>query len=348
MNKSITLSFLFILFYYFNIFQLSAANCTANAGGGDWNDSTTWTCDGNPGVPIPGDHVVIPDGVEVTISSSFNYDEVGDLPTNIFVFGTLKFNPPPCNGVGCAITIWLAASSQIYVDQTNGIFLGNNAIPGQTYIIIGGDVVLHANGNNGFPFGPGWLPDLGALPVELASFKGFVTERSNILEWQTESEENTMVFLVERSLDGKRDFIEIGRIDAFGNSTSLRSYELEDGSPVSLGYYRLRIVDFDGTFEYSDVIAVERSKTQIDLVEVYPIPAEEEVTILVHAESAGKAIMTLSDFMGRKIKEEKVELEAGINRYNLNWEDHETIFYYLTIYNGNERIAKKILRASTD
>ena len=187
-----------------------------------------------------------------------------------------------------------------------------------------------------------------ALPVELRDFKGYIMERSNMLKWQTESEENTMVFLVERSLDGLRDFNEIGRVDAFGNSTSLRSYELEDANPVSLAYYRLRIVDFDGTFEYSDVIAVERSKTEIDLVEVYPVPAEEEVTILVYAKATGKAIITLSDFMGRKIKEEKVELNAGINRYTLNWEDRETNFYYLTIYNGNERIAKKILRASTD
>ncbi len=189
---------------------------------------------------------------------------------------------------------------------------------------------------------------LSALPVELASFKGYAMDRSNMLQWQTESEENTLVFLVERSLDGRKDFEEIGRVDAFGNSTVLRSYEIEDGNPVSMAYYRLRIVDFDGTFEFSDVIAIERSKTDIDLVEVYPIPAEEEVTVLVHAKAAGKAIITLSDFMGRKIKEEKVELKAGINHYTLNFEEHETNFYYLTIYNGNERIAKKILSASRD
>ena len=66
---------------------------------------------------------------------------------------------------------------------------------------------------------------------------------------------------------------------------------------------------------------------------MYPKPAEEEVTVLVHAKAAGRAILTLSDFMGRTIKEEKVELNAGINRYTLNWEDQETNFYYLTIYN---------------
>jgi Secretion system C-terminal sorting domain len=215
---------------------------------------------------------------------------------------------------------------------------------------IGG--TIDVNNNGGFPCDnfTTWEDNcaLIALPVELKSFKGIAMERSNMLKWQTESEENTMVFLVERSLDSGRDFAEIGRVNAFGNSTVLRSYEIEDENPVSLAYYRLRIVDFDGTFEFSDVVAVERSKTDIDLVEVYPIPAEDEVTVLVHAQTEGKAIITLSDFLGRTIKEEKVVLKAGINRYNFNWEEHETNFYYLTIYNGNERIVQKILRASRD
>jgi len=169
-----------------------------------------------------------------------------------------------------------------------------------------------------------------------------------MLKWQTASEENTKVFIIERSLDGAYDFKEIDRVDAVGNSTVVSNYDVEDLNPVDLAYYRLRIVDFDGYFEFSDIIVIERTKTELVLMEVYPVPAEQEVTVLIHAEADGKAIMTLSDFMGRKIKEEKIDLKSGINRYTLNWEEHETNFYYLTIYNGKERIVKKILRASRD
>jgi hypothetical protein len=105
-------------------------------------------------------------------------------------------------------------------------------------------------------------------------------------------------------LNGRDNFEEIDRIDAFGNSIEIRNYETEDFDPVSLAYYRLRIVDFDGTFEFSDIIAVERLKTEIDLVEVFPIPAEDEVTVLVHSQTEGKAIMILSDLLGRRIKED--------------------------------------------
>ncbi len=215
---------------------------------------------------------------------------------------------------------------------------------------IGG--TINVNNNGGYPcdnFADWELEcNLILLPVELTSFRGSVMEHYNILEWQTESEENAMVFLVERSLDGNRNFTEIGRVEAYGNSSVLRNYEQKDENPVSLAYYRLRIVDFDGTFEFSDVIVVERSKTEINQVEVFPVPAEEEVTVLVHSRSEGRAILILSDFLGRKIKEEKIELKAGINHYTLDWPEHETNFYYLTINNGKEKIAKKILRASRD
>ena len=176
MIKNITL--LLVISLLFNISRLSADVCTAS--GGDWGIASTWSC-GH--VPNANDNIIIPNGVEVTISTSLNYDEPGDLPTNITVLGTLRFNPPTgCSGNGCSITLWLAASSQIYVDQPDGLYLGVNGVPGQTYIIIGGDNVLHSNGNNGFPFGPGTLPLDAPLPVELSAFYGTAMERSNVIK----------------------------------------------------------------------------------------------------------------------------------------------------------------------
>ena len=322
--------------------SLLADVCVATMSG-DWEDSSIWDC-GH--VPEAGDDITIGSGITVTVNESHDYNEAGDPPTFITIEGGgfLIFDTP-CNNGTCKIDFRLADGSTIDVKGADGI----DVAPGdasKVKVWIGNDLVLHgSNGANGFPFGPGTLPD-GALPVELNAFNGLAMERSNMLKWQTASEENTMAFIVERSLDGRSDFIEVGRVNAVGNSTTLRNYEIEDLTPVSLAYYRLRIVDFDGTFEFSDIIAVERTKTEIDLVETFPNPAEEEVTVLVHVQKEGKAIMILSDFLGRTIKQEKVNLKSGINRYTLNWEDQETNFYYLTIDNGSEKIVKKILRAS--
>lgn len=184
------------------------------------------------------------------------------------------------------------------------------------------------------------------LPVELISFKGIAKERSNLLEWQTASEENAMVFIVERSAGSVSDFEEIGRVDAAGFSTTLNHYRLEDFNPVALAYYRLRIVDYDGTFEFSDIIVIERSEKDKKLVEVFPVPAIDEVTVLIHAENNRKAIMTLSDFTGKKIREENVYLQSGINHFNidLNADEDDTNFFFLTIDDGKEVTVKKILR----
>ena len=353
MIKNITL--LFILSIFFNTSQV-LANCQCNTiASGEWSNPSTWNCvDIAPGsctsvsgIPEAGDIITIEGQHDVHIAYTVDLSTQGDnTPTSIVIHGSLLFVPPVfnCGGGECDIDLILDTDSEINVTSVNGIMNDSQGAPLRE-IVIGGEIVL--DHPNGFPFGPGMLPEF-ALPVDLTSFSGYAMERSNVIKWQTASEENTMVFLVERSLDGRRDFKEIIRVDAYGNSTSVRNYDIEDENPVSLAYYRLRIVDFDGTFEYSDVIAIERTKTAIDLVEVYPVPAEEEVTVLVHAKAAGKAIVTLSDFMGRKIKEDRVELKAGINHYTYEFGDHETNFYYLTIYNGNERIAKKILRASRD
>ncbi len=185
-----------------------------------------------------------------------------------------------------------------------------------------------------------------ALPVELISIKGYAMERTNVLKWQTASEENTMVFIVEKSLNGKRDFKEVDRINAVGNSDVIQNYEMEDHAPSTFAYYRLRIVDFDGYFEYSDLVPIGRSKNEGISVEVFPIPTKDEVTILIPTESTGSAIMTLSDFTGRIIIQDKVSLNNGINRFTINLNNYNTDLYFLSIDNGNEIIVKKILKAN--
>ena len=234
MNKNSTLSLLFI-FSFFSITQLSAqCECTTIADG-EWSDPTTWNCEDLLGqgscttsIPGPGDAVVIESQHIVTIESTVDLSTIGDdSPTSIVVYGTLSLEPPgnDCNGGACDIDLILDTDSEITVTSESnpphnkGIRLGGPG-GGQRTVIIGGASVL--KNPSDYPFGPGTLPLDAPLPVELADFKGYAMDRTNVLKWQTASEENTMVFLLERSLDGRRDFIEIGRVNAFGNSTTLK------------------------------------------------------------------------------------------------------------------------------
>jgi hypothetical protein len=94
------------------------------------------------------------------------------------------------------------------------------------------------------------------LPIELIQFDGYSEGTSNILEWSTASEQNSDIFILERSEDGE-NFIPLDVVDAAGNSTSTIKYRSIDSNPIiGMNYYRLRNLDIDGTGDLSNVIAI--------------------------------------------------------------------------------------------
>lgn len=93
------------------------------------------------------------------------------------------------------------------------------------------------------------------LPVELISFTGKEIGEGNLLEWITASEINTQEFIIEKSTNGL-DFKEIGSVVAVGNSFEQNKYFFIDVKKTSINYYRLKMVDFDGSFEYSNVLVI--------------------------------------------------------------------------------------------
>ncbi len=112
--------------------------------------------------------------------------------------------------------------------------------------------------------------DANGLPVRLVSFSAQQLDGQVQLKWQSASEENTSHFDVERSADGQQ-FDPLLTKKAQGNSAALVSYNAIDNSPLSgTSYYRLKMVDLDGTFEYSNIVAVHAEGTV--LVRPYPNP----------------------------------------------------------------------------
>jgi hypothetical protein len=118
------------------------------------------------------------------------------------------------------------------------------------------------------------------IPVELTSFTATVTPNSVSLSWQTATETNNSGFEIERSLipnpfsKGEGAFETIGFVPGFGTTTEPKSYSLTDENLSAGKYqYRLKQIDFDGTFEYSNTIEVEiNSPTEFSLEQNYPNP----------------------------------------------------------------------------
>ncbi|MES2848690.1 MAG: SdrD B-like domain-containing protein [Bacteroidota bacterium] len=104
----------------------------------------------------------------------------------------------------------------------------------------------------------------GATPVMLLSFTGTLQNNKTVLlNWQTTAEYNNDYFDVERSSDGI-NFVAIGRVKGNGTTSLAHSYSLIDTKPLNgANYYRLRQVDFDGHYAYSNIVLVRISKSPV-------------------------------------------------------------------------------------
>lgn len=115
------------------------------------------------------------------------------------------------------------------------------------------------------------------LPVELLSFDA--KPNGNIVEvkWSTASEFNSDYFMVQHSPDGI-NFQNAGKVNASGNSTTIKNYSSADYEPYGgVSYYRLKQVDNDGKFTFSNVVSVEMNSA--DEISVYPNPSSGSFTI---------------------------------------------------------------------
>lgn len=146
----------------------------------------------------------------------------------------------------------------------------------------------NANGSNGIETEADLTsdnPDLfdfvnkgGVLPVELVSFKADVHESVIELQWTTASEINNDYFEVQKSMNGI-DYVSLGRVEGNGNITASVAYSFIDASPTSgINYYRLKQVDFDGSYELS-FIATSFFKLSTNSIGLFPNPAVSQVTI---------------------------------------------------------------------
>ena len=137
---------------------------------------------------------------------------------------------------------------------------------------------------------------ISGLPVSLISFEAEAKERSVDLTWKTNTENNVSHFEVERSSNAA-DWETILEKQAVGNSLVPVDYLVEDVSPLDgYGYYRLRMVDLDGSVAYSDTRSVLFGEGNVKL---YPNPAQGYI-ILEHSNIAKNNIQ-LINLMGQRI-----------------------------------------------
>lgn len=136
------------------------------------------------------------------------------------------------------------------------------------------------------------------LPVTLSGFDAQNLGTSIALQWSTSSELNNAKFELQHSTEGEL-FGTIMELAGAGTSTEKQSYQFIHHTPsAGINYYRLKQVDFDGTFEYSKIVAINAVGNN-DIV-TYPNPAKDKVYVQ-YDRSKGPGKIYLLDALGRRI-----------------------------------------------
>jgi hypothetical protein len=261
-----------------------------------------------------------------------------------FIYGSMTVTNPLSDVA--SINIVFSQADELYEDQvptsfkdvatirfvisnsslSTGLFFRNNT-PSNTRVYRG-------DGTGGVPPGGTFVPtelvagtwnNLDApLPVELSSFTASINQHAVNLKWQTETEINNYGFEVERasSLTSPIQVWEkIGFVAGNGNSNSPKDYSFTDNNPYggSKFIYRLKQMDNNGKFEYSDEVEVELVPNEFALHQNYPNPFNPATNIQFSLPKATRINLSVYNLLGEKIatllNEDK---EAGF--YNVQFD----------------------------
>jgi hypothetical protein len=172
-----------------------------------------------------------------------------------------------------------------------------------------------------------------AIPVELASFTGEQASNGVILKWITASETNNMGFSIERSDDGY-SYTEITFVTGKGTTTEQTNYSyLDKGVRVGTIYYRLKQIDLDGTFEYSNIISVDVNlPSQFSLLQNHPNPFNPSTKITFELPADANVKLNVYNIIGQQIAEiVNSDLSRGRHEFNFNASDLSSGIYYYTL-----------------
>lgn len=187
-------------------------------------------------------------------------------------------------------------------NNTNVNVNGSISVTGSTTVGSGSTLTGSGSFSTGGPCtGPVAFCSNPILPVSLIYFKADSYDRKSIVRWATASEENSDYFSIERATEDLH-FQEIGRVMAQANSNRFTLYRFEDNEAAAeRRYYRLKMVDRDGSFEYSNVVAVEGSGEFRPYVYPNPVRSGEILHIQNAAESGSIVSVAITDMMGRSV-----------------------------------------------
>ncbi|MCO6497971.1 MAG: T9SS type A sorting domain-containing protein [Chitinophagaceae bacterium] len=180
------------------------------------------------------------------------------------------------------------------------------------------------------------------IPVRLQDFSGSIQNDRAVLNWKTASEQNTAYFEVEKSADGNTGFRSIGRVNAAGNSNTVKEYSLADNRLSELNYYRLKMVDKDGKYEYSNTLLLRYSGPQ--KLTVVGNPFRNEIKLHFIKSPSGVVKIELFNMSGAKVYSNEYPASGVISVMPDDKNQLSTGAYILKVYADKKVYTEKVVK----
>ncbi|MFC1729723.1 choice-of-anchor J domain-containing protein [candidate division KSB1 bacterium] len=180
------------------------------------------------------------------------------------------------------------------------------------------------------------------LPIELLEFNAWAEQNLVKIKWITASEINNDYFTIEKTIDGLF-FETIAIIDGAGNSNILIDYNCIDYNPyLGLSYYRLKQTDYDGKYEYSELIPIVfEDQIDLEIISIEQID-DNRLRIILKSKACNSFLVNVFNIEGQLLNATKnVEILEGINTLLLNIGNISAGLYIISVQSNSDRISVK-------
>jgi hypothetical protein len=201
-----------------------------------------------------------------------------------------------------------------------------------------------------------FMPFSNSIPVELTSFTAIVSTGKVVLNWVTATELNNSGFQIERRKtkdERSEEWVSIGFVNGNGTSTETHTYSFADQNPTAgISYYRLKQIDFDGSFEYSNIVEVNLTlPIAFSLDQNYPNPFNPSTKIkytipnvTLSGVEGSRVILKVYDVLGDEVAT-LVNEEKPAGNYEISFDASKLSsgVYFYQIQAGNFVETKKMI-----
>jgi hypothetical protein len=180
------------------------------------------------------------------------------------------------------------------------------------------------------------------LPLTLISFNGALEGNNTSLQWETTNEVNTLYFDIERSTDAI-NFTKVSTVNARGENNGASNYIFKDegaaNQPANILYYRLKMVDNDQRFKYSNIVAISLGGISGKIM-LTPNPTSSLTVLSIKVSGNSAAKWNIVDNSGRVVMQSNIQLKAGVNTATLDISKLAAGIYFVNVKgaNINERL----------